>query len=60
MRGNGSVRRTAKSERCHARLVEAIARRDAAGARRALRDDIKGAARHIEALDVLPSTPLPH
>lgn len=54
MRGNGSMRRTERSDRCHRRLVDAIARRDTTAARRALRDDINGAARHIEALGVLP------
>jgi DNA-binding GntR family transcriptional regulator len=54
MRGTDSRLRMAKSESCHARLVAAIGRRDAAGARRALASDIAGAAKHIEARGVLP------
>jgi DNA-binding GntR family transcriptional regulator len=54
MRGADSRLRMVKSESCHARLVAAIGRGDAAGARRALTSDITGAAKHIEARGVLP------
>lgn len=54
LRGQGSEARLTKSEACHARLVDAIARGDARGARVALTSDIEGAARHIEARGVLP------
>ncbi len=55
MRGKGSGERMSKSEQCHARLVDAIGRADGRGARAALRSDIEGAARHIEARGVLPA-----
>ena len=55
LRGQGSGERMSKSEQCHARWVDAIARGDAKGARAALTTDIEGAARHIEARGVLPS-----
>ena len=55
LRGEGSGERIGKSEKCHARLVDAIARADAGGARAALTSDIEGAARHIEARGVLPA-----
>lgn len=53
LRGEGSQARIGRSERCHAHLVAAIARRDADAARRALASDIASAARHIEARGVL-------
>lgn len=56
MRGEESALRIGKSERCHARLVEAIGRRDGRAARQALTRDICGAARHIETRGVLPHT----
>ena len=55
LRGQGSGERISKSERCHARWVEAIAQSDASSARAALTSDIEGAARHIEARGVLPT-----
>lgn len=54
LRGDGALVRLAKSERCHAKLVAAIGRGDARGARAALASDISGAARHIERRGVLP------
>lgn len=55
LRGEGSEVRIGRSERCHARLVAAIGRRDGRGARAALSSDIAGAAKHIEARGVLPA-----
>ena len=57
MRGERAGTRMGKSERCHARLVAAIERGDAAAARKALASDIAGAAKHIEARGVLPASP---
>jgi DNA-binding GntR family transcriptional regulator len=54
MRSNVSRVRIGEAERCHERLVAAIARGDARAARAALTADIAGAARHIETCAVLP------
>lgn len=54
LRMNASRERAANAERCHERLLEAIERRDAAGARAALAADIRGAARYIESRGILP------
>jgi DNA-binding GntR family transcriptional regulator len=54
LRSNASRERMGKSARCHGRLVAAIERRDARGARAALAADIAGAAKHIESRAVLP------
>lgn len=54
LRGDLAKLRMAKWERCHAQLVEAIARSDARGARKALARDIVGAAKRIEARGILP------
>jgi DNA-binding GntR family transcriptional regulator len=59
MRSNVSRVRVGKAERCHERLVAAIARGDARGARAALTADIGGAARHIESCAVLPDDAKP-
>lgn len=54
LRGEGTGERMEKSDRCHARMVSAIARADGPGARTALGSDIAGAARNIESRGVLP------
>lgn len=52
----GSRVRLAKSAQCHARLVAAIAAGRGPAARRALENDIGGAAAHIVSRGVLPLT----
>jgi DNA-binding GntR family transcriptional regulator len=59
LRGDESAQRMGRSDRCHERLVDAIARGDGRGARRALASDIEGAARHIAARGVLPAGSVP-
>jgi len=54
MRGDNAALRIGRSDRCHARLIAAIGRRDGRGARAALASDIAGAARHIERRGVIP------
>lgn len=51
----GSRVRLAKSAQCHARLVAAIAAGRGPAARRALEDDIGGAAAHIVSRGILPA-----
>ena len=53
LRSNLSRTRVGKSAGHHGTLMAAIAAGDARGARRALAADISGAAKHIEAQDVL-------
>jgi DNA-binding GntR family transcriptional regulator len=53
LRSNVSRVRVGKAAGHHGKLLQAIARRDARGARRALAADIRGAARHIESQGVL-------
>ena len=54
MRSSSARLRIGRAERCHARMLTAIARRRPAAARSALVADIAGAARYIESRGVLP------
>lgn len=56
LRSNVSRVRVGRAADHHGRIVAAIARGDARGARKALAADITGAARHIESRGVLPQT----